>query len=200
MKTRLAASPLGLLAVAFTFATPLLAQNPRPGSEVDPARTRFEDTSRREMQLRGLGGTDKTTDPKAVQAAVAQVRQDFERLLIRHNEIARALNSEQALDQSFVSSATAEIKKRAARLQTTLTLPRHEGGQPKLPKFEDGQVKAALLVLCNRIQSFVKNPVIVNPQTVDAQQSARAGDDLEAIIALGDTINKAAERLKKSPK
>ena len=206
MKNRPAESvsrALYFLALTFALSQPTAAQSPRPRSEVDPARTRFEDNSRREMQLRGLGGNTKSNDPKQVEAIVAQVKQDFERLLIRHNEIARALNGEQALDPAFVSTATAEVKKRASRLQANLALakPADADRQPPVPpQVEDAQIKDALLALCKRIQSFVKNPIIANPQTVDAQQALRARDDLEAIIALGDSINKTAERLKKNSK
>ncbi|HJQ23581.1 MAG TPA: hypothetical protein VKA60_06660 [Blastocatellia bacterium] len=199
---RLTARALCFLATVFALTAPIAAQSPRPQSEVDPARTRFEDTSRREMQLRGLGG-NKSNDPKHVEAMVAQVKQDFERLLIRHNEIVRVLNAEQSLDLTFVSNAAAEIKKRASRLQATLALPRPadaEHPSPKPPSFEDAQMKGALFTLCKRIQSFVKNPIIVNLQTVDAQQATRARDDLDVIIALGDSINKMAERLKKNSK
>ena len=198
-----AANPVGLIAIAFFLATPMLAQNPRP-SETDPARARFEDTSRREMQLRGMGNTTKkTTDPKEIEAIVAQVKQDFERILTLHNEIVRAVSADKALDQDFVSSATAEIKKRATRLQTTLALDppaTGERNQQKLKKLDDAQEKDALIVLCKQIKSFVQNPVIETPGTVDIQQLARARQDLQDVIQLGERINKGAEKLKKTAK
>jgi hypothetical protein len=102
------ANPFSLLVIVFFLATPILAQNPRP-SETDPARARFEDTSRREMQLRSMGNTTKkTTDPKEIEAIVAQVKQDFERILTLHNEIVRAVSADKVLDQDFVSIATAK--------------------------------------------------------------------------------------------
>ena len=51
-------------------------------------------------------------------------------------------------------------------------------------------------MLCKRIESFIANPVIKTPGTIDAQQSANAGRDLEDVIELGDSINKSAKRLK----
>lgn len=198
-----AANPVGLIAIAFFLATPMLAQSPRP-SESDPARARFEDTSRREMQLRSMGNTTKkTTDPKELEAIVAQVKQDFERILTLHNEIVRAISADKVLDQDFVSSATAEIKKRASRLQTTLALDQPAAGeqnQQKLKKPDDTQLKDALIMLCKQIKSFVQNPVIETPGTVDIQQLARARRDLQDVIQLGDSINKSAERLKKTVK
>ena len=198
------ANPVGLLAIVLLLAAPVLAQNTRP-SETDPARARFEDTSRREMQLRGMGNTPKkTTDPKEIEAIVAQIKEDFERILTLHNEIVRAITADKALDQDFVSSATAEIRKRAIRLQTTLALEQPpeagEQNQPKLKKLDDSHEKDALIVLCKQIKSFVQNPVIETPGTVDAQQLARARRDLQDIIQLGDRLNKSAEKLKKTPR
>ena len=196
------ANPVGSIVVFLLLAAPVLAQNPRP-SETDPARARFEDTSRREMQLRGMGNTTKKTiDPKEIEAIVAQIKQDFERILTLHNEIVRAVTADKALDQDFVSSAAAEIKKRAIRLQTTLALEQPpeaaEQNQPKLKKLDDSHQKDALIVLCKQIKSFVQNPVIETQGTVDIQQLARARRDLQDIIQLGDSINKSAEKLKKT--
>ncbi|HTG15436.1 MAG TPA: hypothetical protein VK747_09240 [Blastocatellia bacterium] len=199
---RVAANTVGLIALAFSLATPILAQSPRP-SQVDPARARFEESNRRELQLRGMAGTPKKTDPKELEAIVAQIKQDFERILTLHNEIVRAISADKALDHDFVSSATAEIRKRAGRLQTTLALDKLEAGeenQHKLKQLNDAQLMDALITLCKEIESFVTNPVIKTPGTVDIQQLGKARRDLEGVIELGDSINKSAEKLKNSPK
>jgi len=65
-------------------------------------------------------------------------------------------------------------------------------------QFNDAQVKEALITLCRQIESFVKNPIIATPGTVDLQQLARARHDLASIVDLGERIKKIAERLKKA--
>ena len=200
---RVGANPIGLIVIALSLTTQIPAQSPRPPSDVDPARARFEDTNKRELQLRNMGGTPKKTDPKELEAVVAHIKQDFERILTLHNEIARVISADKALEHDFVSSATAEIKKRATRLQTTLSLDKleeSEQNQHKVKPLNDAQLKDALVSLCKEIESFVTNPVIKTPGTVDIQQLARARRDLEGVIELGDSINKSAERLKKSSK
>jgi len=192
----------GLIAVAFVFAMPIMAQqgSPRPPGDIDPARARFEDTSKREMQLRGLGNMPKRpADPKQLQALMAQVQQDFERILTLHNQIVRAITADQTLAVDFVSDATAEIRKRATHLQSTLAFEKpetNEQNREKRKQLDEGQLKDALVMLCKRIESFVANPVIKTPGTIDAQQSANAGRDLEDVIELGDSINKSVKRLK----
>lgn len=192
----------GMIAAAFVFAIPIMAQqgSPRPPGDIDPARARFEDTSKREMQLRGLGNMPKKpADPKQLQALMAQVQEDFERILTLHNQIARAITNNQTLAVDFVSEATAEIRKRATRLQSTLSFEKPEAGEQnreKRKQLDDGQLKDALVMLCKRIESFIANPVIKTPGTIDAQQSANAGRDLSDVIELGDSINKSVRRLK----
>jgi hypothetical protein len=191
---RVATITFGLMFIA---STQILAQS----SSVDPARARFEDTNRREMQLRGMGGTPKKADPKEVEAIVAQIKQDFERILTLHNEIVRVVSTDKTLEHDFVSNAGAEIKKRASRLQTTLALNKLEASeqnQHKQKKLDDAQLKDALITLCKEIESFVSNPVIKTPGTVDIEQLAKARRTLEGVIELGDSINKSAERLKKT--
>ena len=201
-----AAKRLGLIAAAFGFAIPIMAQqgSPRPPGDVDPARARFEDTSKREMQLRGLGNMPtKPADPKQLQALMAQVQQDFERILTLHNEIVHAITTNEILVVDFISDATAEIRKRATRLQTTLAFEKpdaSEQNRDKRKRLNDGQIKDALVTLCKRIESFITNPVIKTPGTIDAQQSARARRDLQDVIELGDSINKSARRLKERSK
>ena len=193
-----------LIAAAFGFAIPIMAQqgSPRPPGDVDPARARFEDTSKREMQLRGLGNvSNKPVDPKQLKALMDQVQQDFERILTLHNEIVHAITANETLVVGFVSDATAEIRKRATRLQTTLAFQKPDPSEQNSRKqVDDRQLKDALKALCRHIESFITNPVIRTPGTVDAQQSARAGRDLEDVIELGDRINKSAKRLKERSK
>ena len=131
---------------------------------------------------------------------MAQTAEDFDRILTRHNEIARALSSGKPLDYNFVSDATAEIRKRASRLQDTLAL--HEDptqGQvaAKPEQFKDLQMKDGLIKLCKQIRSFVKNPIIENPNTIDAEQLKIARRDLESVIQLSEQIKKDASRLNK---
>ena len=195
----IAASPVGLIAILVLLSVPALAQQRTP-SDVDPARARFEDNNRREMQLRGLGGAKKA-DPKEIEALGARIKQDFERILSLHNDIVHAISSDKPIQNDFVSDATAEIKKRASRLQTTLALDKLEPrdqNQYKLKHLSDAQIKENLITLCKQIESFVGNPVIKDPGTIDATQLANARHDLEGVIQLADGINKNAEKLKKS--
>lgn len=194
----------GVVLMAF-FATPVLAQNPPAGPpptdrRVNTDRVRQQDMSRREWQLRNFGNEPGgPEDRRRVQALMAQTEEDFNRILVLHNEIARALSSPNALDHEFVSEATGEIKKRASRVQSSLRLSPDEGytGE-KLEEIDGPQMKPALVKLCNLIRGFVTNPSIENPTTVDAEQLKKAREDLEKLIQLSAQIRKDSEKLRKN--
>jgi hypothetical protein len=62
----------------------------------------------------------------------------------------------------------------------------------KTGELDDTQLKDALIRMCKQIRSFVTNPVIANPNTVDAEQLKTARRDLESLIQLSGHIKKEA--------
>jgi hypothetical protein len=164
-------------------------------------RQRQQEMSKREYQLRRFGMEPKTPlSDKEKKALVAQVEQDFNRILTLHNELARAISSEASLDYHFVSETSGEIKKRSARLQSTLLL--HQSDEEKTstsesPKFRDDNLKPVLATLCKHIKDFVTNPIIETPGTVNAADLARAKRDLASVINLSGRIHQRAGQLNK---
>jgi hypothetical protein len=108
------------------------------------------------------------------------------------------------LDYKLISEASAEIRRRAARLRSNLPLPETEKGEQEAQPMEgwnelgQGQVKLALLALDDLIMRFVMNPVFQKLGVVDVQQSLRAKRDLEVIIKLSGKIKKCADKLAKA--
>ena len=182
------------------FAAPVLSQTPAGPPPIDrrnKERVRQQDTSKREWELRNFGNEPGgPEDRRRIEALMAQTEEDFNRILTLHNEIARALSSKNAIDYQFVSDATAEIKKRASRVQSSLRLAPEEGyTAEKLDEINDSQMKDALIKLCKQIRSFVTNPSIENPNTVDVQQLTKARHDLESVIQLSGQIKKDADKI-----
>ena len=184
-------------------AAPVFSQGSPPGSPppIDKRnnadRMRQQDMSRREYELRNFGTQPNgPKDDRQLKALMAQTEEDFTRILTLHNEIARALASKKDLDYHFVSEATAEIKKRASRVQSTLMLHPSPDDAP-IKEQADSEMKDSLIKLCKEIRSFVTNPIIENPNTVDAVQLPRARHDLESVIQLSSIIKKDADKLSK---
>jgi len=184
-------------------ATPVFSQGSAPGAPppIDKRnnadRMRQQDMSRREYDLRNFGTQPNgPKDDRQLKALMAQTEEDFTRILTLHNEIARALASKKDLDYHFVSEATAEIKKRATRIQSTLVLHLAPEDAP-IKEHSDTEMKDSLIKLCKEIRSFVTNPIIENPNTVDAVELPRARHDLESLIQLSGIIKKDADKLLK---
>ena len=182
-------------------ATPVLSQSspagPPPIDKRNGERMRQQDQSRREYELRNFGTQPNAPkDDRQLKAVMAQTEEDFTRILTLHNEIARALASRKDLNYHFVSEAMAEIKKRASRVQSTLMLHPSPDDAP-IKEQADSEMKDSLIKLCKEIRSFVTNPIIENPNTVDAVQLPRARHDLESVIQLSGIIKKDADKLLK---
>ena len=163
----------------------------------DPAKAQMQEMDRREMQLNSLGEKARPNDPKRAQAMMDQVGEDFQRILTRHNELVRAIAANQSLSYQFISDATGEIKKRSVRLQSSLKLQKPEtttqdrGTDSALSGME---MKDEVILLCKQIESFVKNPIIEKPGTVDAQALEKARNDLQLIVERSDAIKKQADK------
>ena len=184
-------------------AAPVVAQSSPPGSPPpidrrnNADRIRQQDISRREYQLRNFGNEpNRPKDDRQLKALMEQTEEDFTRILTLHNEIARALSSKKDLDYHIVSEAMIEIKKRATRVQSNLGLGLASDEAPIKEK-SDPEIKDSLIKLCKEIRSFVTNPIIESPNTVDADDLTRARRDLESLIQLSALIKKDADHLNK---
>ena len=62
--------------------------------------------------------------------------------------------------------------------------------------FEGMETKEELILICKQIESFIKNPIIETPGTVDAQQLENARRDLESVVQLSGYIKKRADKQK----
>lgn len=191
-----------LLSAATAFSQTAPGGPPPMDRSANTDRIRQQEMSSREWQLRNFGKDfGKPTDKRRAEALMEQTEEDFTRILTLHNEIARALASTNALNYQFVSAATAEIKKRATRVQSTLALrlPTDEAAAADKPDERlKPEIKDSLIKLCHQIRSFVTNPTIANPNTIDAQQLTKARHDLESVILLSGKIKKDADKLSKT--
>jgi hypothetical protein len=173
---------------------------PIAGQTGDPAKAQMQEMTRRQLQLNGPGGEVRhPNDPKRSQAMMDQVSEDFERILTLHNEIVRALATNKSLSYQFISDATGEIRKRSARLQSSLQLQRPEpAADDRVPGagLKVTETKDELILLCRQIESFIKNPIIETPGTVDAQQLEKARRDLQSVVELSSDIKKRADKQK----
>ena len=178
---------------SIAFSAPVAGQS---GGVPDNERMQVMDT--RGIQL-GAGSFGGPLSAKRSQAMRDQVSEDFQRILTLHNEIVRAIGANRSLSYQFVSDATGEIRKRSARLQSSLKLQKREpttANRQAETDLKAMQTKDELILLCKQIESFVRNPTIEKPGTVDAQQLERARKDLQSVVEISDAIRKQLDKQK----
>lgn len=175
---------------------------PVPGTS-SPKREAIERQGR-EAMLRNVELLTRPSEGQlGLQAAAAQVKQDFKRIQVLRNSLARHLTSEGPLDFKSIADTAGELNKRAGRLRTHLA-PQAASSHDERPRgqieLEGELVRAALITLCQRIDSFTGNPIFKVLDVVDVEQAARAGGDLQGIIRLSARIKDGAERMNKTLK
>lgn len=187
-----------------SVSAPAFAQRSAPGGppRIDKrnnaARQRQQDEQSREWQLRNFGNPSVIKDRRKLEALMAQIEEDFNRMMSLHNEIVRALDSKKPLDYHFVSEATGEIRKRASSIQTNINLtPAADEVKPAemAANTNEVEMKDSLVKLCKQIRSFVTNPVIEQPNLIDAEKLAAAKRDLESVIQLSTHLKRNADHL-----
>lgn len=156
----------------------------------------------REVEIKRLQNELKTKPSQDTSPSFPylQIREDFRQIQIVHNEMMAAAFSVKPLDRlnyKGISKATAEINKRAMRLKSMLQLPKpqNEGTQVFKEVTKDVHLKVSLLALDNLIMRFVQNPSFGHTGVVDAQESAKASEDLVRIIDLSRHIRQNSTRL-----
>ena len=187
-----------LPAAAPTFAQKGAASPPSMDRHSNRARERQQDMSAREWQLRNFGNPSLVKDRRRLEALMAQTEEDFNRMLMLHNEIARAITANKPIDYHFVSEASGEIRKRATSIQSNLQLspPAEEVTKTAMPP----EMKDALIKLCKQIRSFVTNPIIEQPNTINVEKLADAKRDLDSVIQLSAHLKREADVLIKVQK
>ena len=184
--------------VIISLGCSIVFSAPAAGQTVgDPAKARMQEMDRRELQLsRGAEDNGRPNDPKRSQAMMDQVSEDFQRILTLHNGIVRAIDAKQSFNLQFISEAAGEIRKRSARLQSSLQLPKPEPNEEPAADPKVMEIKDGLILLCRQIENFVRNPIIETPGTVDAQQLRKARRDLQSVVEISEAIKKRLDKQK----
>ena len=141
---------------------------------------------------------------KRVQAAIGHMKEDFSRIQVLRNDIARNLVARKPLDFALVAEQTGEINKRVNELNIYMMAHSPEDkAQDKPSDLKSDEMVGALVKLCKLIDSFTENPSLKNAATLDAKEvekvredKARADKDLLAIIKLSESIKKTSDSLK----
>ena len=203
-------SPAWLLAVAIFslwMAGTTLAQGKPAGAGPPPNNNPNLDDRIRQLDEGRLRGAETNVsveeqNQKRLQAAIVNMRDDYKRIQILRNDIARNLVARKPLDYKLVAEQTAEINKRSTRLNIYMQARVPDEEKPTSAELKDEEMMGALVKLCKLIDSFTENPALKNAATVDSKDIAKSKEDkasadrdLLAIIKLSASIQKKSGSL-----
>lgn len=168
---------------------------------------RIEDRSRQvnENRLRSaeMDAAVESENQNRIQTAIVHMKEDFTRIQVLRNDIARNLVARKPLDYMLISKQAAEINKRANEINNYMAARAPEEKEEKPSELGADEMVGSLVKLCKLIDSFTENPTLKNAATVDVntvekakEEKARADKDLLAIIKLSESIKKKSDTLK----
>jgi hypothetical protein len=187
----------------------VLGQGGPPGAGPPPViNPRAEDRSRQlaEGRLRSaeIDAANETEKEKHVAAAIQHMKEDFTRIQVVRNDIARNLVARKPLDYKLIAEQTGEIHRRSNRLNLYM-MAQAPGSKEEADRKQEEMI-SALVRLCKLIDSFTENPALKNASTLDLKRldkakedKARADKDLLEIIKLSETIRKRSQDLRMAP-
>jgi hypothetical protein len=194
-----------IICVAFVFIplSPALARAQSSQSAQAAREARRMEMEMRQRALRDLNQMINKRPAKAPDPRpdFNEVAEEFKQLQLVNYSLAAVTDPKVTLDYARVRKESAEVRKRAARLKSYLSLPEVEaaGKQEKAVEIQTPEaLRAAVGRLDALVNSFAWNPVFQRPDVVDLEQSTKAGRDLAGILSLSERIRKSAEELGRS--
>lgn len=192
------------LAAALPVLAPLLAA---AAYGQQPTRTIEQLLRERQRMIYRRAAEDELRKPaeraeEEMRLALAEIKEDYERIQVVNNDLAKAASDPAALDLKLAAESAAEIRKRAERLLTNLALPELPADleRVRMPAEGEEQLRPSLVMLRKLVDRFVRSPFFRDVNVIDAQVSTRARRDLEGIVELSGRLKKDCERyVKHSP-
>jgi hypothetical protein len=137
---------------------------------------------------------NKSRTAAANNPAFLRFKEDFEALQLANYALADTIAASEPFDYREIGKQAAEIKKRAARIRTTLVLP--EADKQEQPD-QKPALKDAVNNLGSLVKEFISNPMFEELTVLNANHTLKARRDLDEIVRLSEHIRKTAEALSK---
>jgi hypothetical protein len=200
---------VGGFSLCLTSVT-LAQQSGAPAGAGPPANNNPNlDARQRQVDENRLRGAEMNVDNekanrKLLEDAISNMKEDFSRIQVLRNDIARNLIAQKPLDYKLLSGQTAEINKRASRLNVYMRARSAEDEKGNnSPELKSEEMIDSLVRLCKLIDGFTENPALKNAATIDSKEmdkarenKANADRDLLAIIKLSGRLQKKSDSLR----
>jgi hypothetical protein len=195
---------MGILMLAVFAPWASRAQEPEEGSRVEtgsPFREALE-RRRREAALRSMtmmGGQKR--DPREQQALLEQMNGDFKQIQLIRLGMVKDIADGKPFEYKRLATDAAEIKKRAARLRTSLALLEEKDvskQDAKKVEYQKDTIQDAAADLCLEISRFTTNPLFKPGSVYNLRHAIEADNTLDTVINLSNNIKESADRLRRN--
>ena len=156
----------------------------------------------RELSLRSVQLTSRTVirpDTRAGRAMLQKLNEDFKQLQIVRLGMVRDITAGKQFEMDRLALDSSDIRKRAARLQSSLALiERNDSDRPEPEKvrYDRTTIQDAASDLCLEVSKFTGNPMFRPNSVYNARNAAEAEKTLDAVIKLAADIKNSAADLK----
>lgn len=133
-----------------------------------------------------------------IKSSLTELRENVALMEAVNDDLQRAITSTSSPDYLSVATNATDIRRLAIRLMRNLALPRNAAQtspETALPGVSADELKASIIALDATIQEFLKDPVLTQPHTVDAEQLNSAAANLETVMSRSAMVQKEAEML-----
>jgi len=152
----LCAGLFALIVATSTFAQKPVGVGPPPNNNPNlDDRSRQVDESR--LRSAEMDSGANAENEKRLLAAIAFMKEDFTRIQVVRNDIARNLVEHKPLDYKLLSEQTAEINKRAGRLNVYMRAHASEDEkEASATELKDEEMISTLVKLCKLIDTLIE--------------------------------------------
>lgn len=166
------------------------------------ARERSGDIKNRSIELERMKREANQRPAPAAVPRFPQIKEDFEEIQKINSRVVEMTAVKTPINYVALLKSVAEIKDRASRLRTNLfsTGIETEGknSNTKLPtEARLTDIPALTKILDRSINSFVHSSLFRNTNLVNPQDSLKAQNDLETVIAISSLLKERTKKLKK---
>jgi len=194
--------------VLFTSAASAQLAAPAGGSDKNLSDRGVKDRSIELERIKREANKPDARNQQPVPAPIAkfeEIKEDFEGLQRRQDEILKAYQQGKQIDLAKIAEISALMNKNAIRLEANL-FPAVELKKGKKKSKEQEVTEAAsptplpqdtkslIVEQDNSLASFVSNPMFVNPQVANVNDNAKAHTDLKKLILLTAALKIEAEK------
>ena len=155
----------------------------------------------REIALRSVTMMgEQKRDPRVQQALLEQMNEDFKKIQLIRLDMVKDIAEGKTFGYKRLAGDSAEVRKRAARLRSSLALLEEKdvGKQDsKKIEFQKDTIQDAASDLCLEISRFTGNPLFNRGAVYNLRYAVEADNTLETIINLSENIKDSADRLRR---